>query len=79
VLILHCKEVGTGHLKLTFGDGQGARIDGIAFGAMDGPLGPLIHQRRGQRMHLAGRLDINTWQGRRSVQLRLEDAAVPGG
>ena len=37
--IAHLREVGTGHLKITFGDGLGARIDGIAFGAMDGPLG----------------------------------------
>ena len=27
------------------------------------------------RFHLAGRLEVNTWQGRQSAQLRLEDAA----
>ncbi|MFT6299727.1 MAG: single-stranded-DNA-specific exonuclease, partial [Yoonia sp.] len=29
----------------------------------------------GARFNLAGRLEINTWQGRQSPQLRLEDAA----
>jgi len=29
-------------------------------------------------VHVAGRLDINTWQGRQSVQLRIEDAAFAG-
>jgi single-stranded-DNA-specific exonuclease len=29
----------------------------------------------GARFHLAGRLDINSWGGRQTVQLRLEDAA----
>ena len=48
----------------------------IAFGAMDGPLGAAIEGHGGKRFHLAGRLEINVWQGRQSVQLRLEDAAA---
>tara|TARA_R110002167_G_scaffold303911_1_gene508134 strand:+ start:71286 stop:73052 length:1767 start_codon:yes stop_codon:yes gene_type:complete len=75
VQILFAKTVGANHLKLTFGDGLGARIDAISFGAMDGPLGPLLTTHSGARFHLAGRLEINTWQGRQSVQLRLEDAS----
>ncbi|WP_411890196.1 single-stranded-DNA-specific exonuclease RecJ [Yoonia sp. SDW83-1] len=73
--ILFAKQVGANHLKISFGDGIGARIDAISFGAMDGPLGPLLMGHNGARFHLAGRLEINTWQGRQSVQLRLEDAA----
>jgi single-stranded-DNA-specific exonuclease len=73
--IQYAKPVGTGHLKVTFGDGLGARVDAIAFGAMDGPLGAALTARDGARFHLAGRLEINTWKGRRSPQLRLEDAA----
>jgi len=74
--ILFSKRVGETHLKLSFGDGLGARIDAICFGAFDGPLGPLLEQHNGARLHLTGRLEINTWGGRQSVQLRLEDAAV---
>lgn len=73
--ILFTKRVGADHLKLTFGDGLGARIDAISFGAMDGPLGLMLANHGGARFHLAGRLEVNTWQGRQSVQLRLEDAA----
>jgi single-stranded-DNA-specific exonuclease len=73
--ILFAKPVGTGHLKVTFGDGLGAKVEAIAFGAMDGPLGAALTSHDGARFHLAGRLEINTWQGRRSPQLRLEDAA----
>ena len=69
------KQVGSNHLKITFGDGIGGRIDAISFGAMDGPMGPMLVGHNGARFHLAGRLEINTWQGRQSVQLRLEDAA----
>ncbi len=70
------KQVGANHLKVSFGDGISSRIDAISFGAMDGPMGPALLHHNGARFHLAGRLEINTWQGRQSVQLRLEDAAA---
>lgn len=73
--IFNARRVGDSHLKISFGDGLGARLDGIAFGAYDGALGPTLENHGGARFHLSGRLDINTWQGRQSVQLRLEDAA----
>ena len=75
VQIAFAKRVGSAHLKVSFGDGLGARLDAISFGAFDGPLGPALEQHGGARFHLAGRLEINEWGGRRSVQLRLEDAA----
>jgi single-stranded-DNA-specific exonuclease len=73
--ILHAREVGKGHLKLTFGDGLGARLDAIAFGAFDGPLGPALSKHGGARFHLAGRIEVSHWGGRQKVELRLEDAA----
>ena len=73
--ILFAKQIGDNHLKISFGDGLGARINAISFGAMDGPLGPALLHHNGARFHLAGRLEINVWQGRQSVQLRLEDVA----
>lgn len=73
--ILFAKRVGESHLKISFGDGLGGKLDAISFGAFDGPLGPALESHGGARFHLAGRLDINTWRGRQSVQLRLEDAA----
>lgn len=73
--ISFAKRVGDSHLKLRFGDGMGAQMEAIAFGAYDGPMGARLEQHGGARFHLAGRLEINSWQGRQSVQLRLEDAA----
>lgn len=69
------KRVGASHLKFSFGNGPNGPIDGIAFGAFDGTLGPAIEAHGGQSFHLAGRLEVNSWGGRQRVQLRLEDAA----
>lgn len=74
--IRFAKRVGESHLKIRFGASTGPTLDGICFGAFDGPLGPALEAHGGAHFHLAGRLDINSWQGRQSVQLRLEDAAA---
>lgn len=69
------KRVGETHLKLSLSDGMGGGLDAIAFGAFDGPMGDRLSSHGGARFHFAGRLEVNTWGGRQSVQLRLEDAA----
>ena len=73
--IRQVRRVGEGHLKVVVSDGMGATLEAIAFGAFDGPLGPALERAGGARFHLAGRIETNDWNGRRGVQLRLEDAA----
>lgn len=69
------KRVGESHLKLSLSDSLGGGIDAIAFGAFDTAMGPRLLEHGGARFHFAGRLEVNTWGGRQSPQLRLEDAA----
>jgi len=74
--VIHAaRRVGDSHLKVTFGDGLGARIEAIAFGAFDSALGAALEGYGGARFHMAGRLEINHWGGRQTAQLRLDDAA----
>ncbi|MDP3861805.1 MAG: single-stranded-DNA-specific exonuclease RecJ [Phaeovulum sp.] len=68
------RRIGENHLRFSLGDGR-TRLDAVAFGAFDGPLGPLLASPGAARFHLAGRLETNSWGGRSRVQLRLEDAA----
>ena len=76
--VLSGRALSGGHLKLSVGDGTGQRLDAIAFGAAEGPLGRALMQARGARFHLAGRIETNHWQGRQNVQIKLEDAAPAG-
>jgi single-stranded-DNA-specific exonuclease len=69
------RRIGTGHLKISFGDETGRRVEGVAFGAFDGPLGALLETGTASRFHLAGRLERHSYNGRTTVQFRLEDAA----
>ena len=72
---VRARRVGETHLRLSFSDGSGPTLEAMAFGAFDGPLGPALMEGGHQRFHLAGRLELNTWNGSTKVQLRLEDAA----
>ncbi|MFV0333028.1 MAG: single-stranded-DNA-specific exonuclease RecJ [Tropicimonas sp.] len=77
--VRHARRVGESHLKVSLGDGLGGNLDAICFGAFDSPLGPRLESHGGARFHFAGRLEINEWNGRRSPQLQLEDAAETAG
>jgi len=71
------RRMGETHLRLRFGDGESNSLEAVAFGAFESELGPALATAQGTRLHLAGKVEINQWGGRRSVQLRLDDAAVP--
>ncbi|WP_333815310.1 single-stranded-DNA-specific exonuclease RecJ [Tabrizicola sp.] len=72
---VNARRIGDSHLKLTIADGSGPALDAIAFGAFDGPLGPALEDPGHRRFHIAGKLELNHWNGRTKVQLRLDDAA----
>lgn len=68
-----------GHVRCTVTSGDGANLKAIAFRAAGSPLGEaLLKARDGQGLHIAGTLNIDHWQGRETVQLRIVDAAQPG-
>ncbi|MGR3492023.1 MAG: single-stranded-DNA-specific exonuclease RecJ [Shimia sp.] len=73
--VRYAKRVGETHLKVTLSDGGAGTLDAICFGAFESDLGPAIEAAGRGRFHIAGRLEINSWQGRQRVQLRMEDAA----
>ena len=72
--IRYTKPVGQGHLKLTLSDGA-TTIEAICFDAASNGLAAALTDHAGRALHAAGRIEINHWNGRQSVQLRLDDAA----
>lgn len=73
--IVRSQVVGENHVKVIVQQG-GARIDAIAFRAMDNNLGPALLAHSGGQVHLVGKLRRNIWQGRVSVQMIIDDAAA---
>ncbi|MFZ9684972.1 MAG: single-stranded-DNA-specific exonuclease RecJ [Gemmobacter sp.] len=73
-VVTSTRPVGTGHLGVVFGHGA-RRVEGIAFGAYDSPLGQALRAGAAGRWHVAGRIETSEWMGRTRLRLRIEDAA----
>ncbi len=67
--------VGESHLRCALSGDAGGRLKAIAFRAATEPLGGVLRQGTGQRLHIAGKLRRDTWRGRNDVQFIVEDAA----
>lgn len=76
VRVVHADIVGKGHVRCTLAGEDGTRLKAIAFRAADTALGKGLLDRGTGPVHVAGRLKADDWQGRRGVQLTIEDAVA---
>ncbi len=67
--------VGSGHVRCFLSGRSGGRLKAIAFNCVDSELGQLLLTAAGKRLHLAGTIRADTWQGRTEAQFIIEDAA----
>lgn len=68
--------VGTDHVRCFLAAPEGGtRLKAIAFRAAGTPVGEALLNARGGVLHVAGHLNVDTWQGRRTAQFVIEDAA----
>ncbi|RMF10943.1 MAG: hypothetical protein D6763_04590 [Alphaproteobacteria bacterium] len=75
VTVRYADVVGSDHVRCTLEGGDGRRIKGVAFRAATQALGELLLGRINGRVHVAGTLRINRWNGRETAELHIEDAA----
>jgi single-stranded-DNA-specific exonuclease len=62
-----------GHVRVTLSDSGGGRLKAIAWRAAETPLGQALLDGAGG-LDIVGKLKADDWQGRRGVQLEIEDA-----
>ncbi|WP_378951991.1 single-stranded-DNA-specific exonuclease RecJ [Mesorhizobium sp. ANAO-SY3R2] len=74
--IADVRVIGTGHIRIELRSESGGRIQGISFRAAETPLGDFLFKNRDRTIHVAGSLSVNHWNGNRTVQLRVMDAAL---
>lgn len=74
--VTYAERVGEDHVRCTLSGDDGTRLPAIAFRVADEPLGRLLLEARGDRLHLAGALRADKF-GKRGVQLQIHDAARP--
>ena len=75
MLVVYAGVVGTNHVRMRLVGRGGQGIGAIAFRAAATPLGQKLLQSRSSRVHVAGRLKRDDYDGAAKVQLHIEDAA----
>lgn len=73
VAVVGPRQIGQNHLKFIAEDASG-RVECVAWRALNTPLGDAIS--RGGHLHIAGRMKVNEWQGRKRVQFDVMDGAL---
>jgi single-stranded-DNA-specific exonuclease len=73
--IVFAKLAGQDHVRFVGQGPDGGRTAGIAFRSAETPLGQALLKSKGRSLHLAGVLNVSDWNGSRTVELRLQDAA----
>ncbi|MFD2184109.1 single-stranded-DNA-specific exonuclease RecJ [Rhodoplanes azumiensis] len=74
--VAYADEVGQAHVKVRLKGGDGAVVEAIAFRSAGQPLGRALLESRGRRVHVAGGLAVDRWQGAERAQLRILDVAA---
>ena len=68
--------VGNGHMRIGLQSEMGGRVQAMAFRAEGTELARFLEKNRGNSIHVAGSVSGNWWNGSRSVQFRVTDAAA---
>jgi single-stranded-DNA-specific exonuclease len=78
VTLAYADVVGEKHVRMKLVGPDGTRLDAIAFRSIGTALGEGLLKARGSRIHVAGALRTDHWNGRARVQLLVEDATAAG-
>lgn len=74
VRIVRADRVGQNHVRCILAGDDGGRLKAIAFRQADSALGDALLNAGSGLFHVVGRLRADDWQGRRDVQLQIDDA-----
>lgn len=72
--VMQARVVGEAHVSCVLGSAAGGRLRGIAFRSAGSPLGRVLLEG-GPIVRLAGRIKLESWQGREQAAFEIEDAA----
>ena len=76
LFIAYAERLRGGHVRCAFTDSEGARIKGICFNADSNGLADALLSDEKHKVHVAGRMKLNHWNGRTSTDFHVVDLAI---
>ncbi len=74
--VSYAERVRGGHVRCSFEDSGGRRINGICFRADESGLDEILLSPNAPKVHVAGRVKRDTWKGRSKIDLTVMDIAI---
>ncbi len=76
--VLYADLAGHDHVRCTLVHADGTRLKAVAFRALSTVMGETLLKERDRPLHVAGRLTVDDYNGRRGAQLMIDDVALVG-
>ena len=67
------KLVGNSHVSCLLSDVHGNTVKSIAFKAFENKVGTNLLENKGNKFNVIGQINLNSWNGRESLQILIED------
>ena len=64
------------HIKNVLYGKDGSVIKSISFNAKDTPLEPFLIKKNKKKFNIAGKMNLNEWRGKKSVEFIIEDISL---
>ena len=74
--VINSNIVGEKHINSILSGMDGTVIKSIAFNAKDSPIEPFLNKKNKKKINIAGKINLNEWKGKKSIQFVIEDLAL---
>ena len=76
IKIVNSSIIADKHIKIIMYSNSGITIKGIAFNSRGGILENYLLKKNLKPLHIAGKLTMNEWQGKKDVEFVIQDIAI---
>ena len=74
--VINSNIVGDKHIKSLLSGKDGSFFMSLAWNAKDGPLESILNKNNKRKFNAAGKLKLNEWRGKKSVEFIIEDISL---
>ena len=68
--------VGGNHIKALLRGKDGTTFKSLTWNAINTPLEPYLSKNNKKKINIAGKMKMNEWRGRKTVEFEIEDISL---
>ena len=76
IKVISSNIIGNNHIRSVLSGKDGSTFKAFAWNAKNSPLEPFLNKKNRKKINIAGKMRLNIWKGKRSVEFLIEDIAI---